>query len=291
MLYIVSISYDRSTNDVIDWLSNYQISFFRHNLDIDNKPKSFTFIESVDSYWYRKGIIDPIINIKHQEIYDYLKENNVKIFEYQEYLLSSKKNLNSYSTSKLNKLIVLTLAKKIGLQIPNTKVMNSNEFLNFSDNLIYKPINEGGIIKLSSDTIINCLTQKYNYSNNLNFSHTLFQEEIVKKYELRIFYLNGKLWSMAIFSQNNSKTSVDFRNYDNKKPNRQVPYNLPQEIKEKLIILMNNLNLKSGSIDMIVSKNNDYVFLEVNPVGQFGMVSYPCNYNLEEQIAIYFNYE
>ena len=29
------------------------------------------------------------------------------------------------------------------------------------------------------------------------------------------------------------------------------------------------------------------VFLEVNPVGQFGMVSLPCNYQLEKRIAQY----
>jgi hypothetical protein len=27
------------------------------------------------------------------------------------------------------------------------------------------------------------------------------------------------------------------------------------------------------------------VFLEVNPVGQFGMVSAPCNYHLEKKVA------
>jgi D-alanine-D-alanine ligase-like ATP-grasp enzyme len=50
---------------------------------------------------------------------------------------------------------------------------------------------------------------------------------------------------------------------------------------------MNKLDLNCGSIDMIVTPKNEYVFLEVNPVGQFGMVSYPCNYNLEKKIAEY----
>jgi len=43
--------------------------------------------------------------------------------------------------------------------------------------------------------------------------------------------------------------------------------------------------LNSGSIDILVTPNNEYVFLEVNPVGQFGMVSQPCNYYLEKRIA------
>jgi D-alanine-D-alanine ligase-like ATP-grasp enzyme len=45
-------------------------------------------------------------------------------------------------------------------------------------------------------------------------------------------------------------------------------------------------NLDCGSIDLIYSTDEKYYFLEVNPVGQFGMVSYPCNYQLEKKIAI-----
>lgn len=48
---------------------------------------------------------------------------------------------------------------------------------------------------------------------------------------------------------------------------------------------MNKLNYSSGSIDLVVDKDDKYIFLEVNPVGQFGMVSYPCNYGLEKIIA------
>lgn len=48
---------------------------------------------------------------------------------------------------------------------------------------------------------------------------------------------------------------------------------------------MNELELKTGSIDFILSKTDEYVFLEVNPVGQFGMVSELCNYSLYNKFA------
>jgi hypothetical protein len=34
-----------------------------------------------------------------------------------------------------------------------------------------------------------------------------------------------------------------------------------------------------------VARDGREVFLEVNPVGQFGMVSRPCNYQLERKVA------
>lgn len=99
--------------------------------------------------------------------------------------------------------------------------------------------------------------------------------------------MKGKFYSMAIFSQNDNQTSVDFRNYNYNKPNRKVPFQLPMEIEKKLDILMKKLDFNSGSIDMIVTVENEYVFLEVNPLGQFSMTSFPCNYNVEKIIAEY----
>jgi len=53
---------------------------------------------------------------------------------------------------------------------------------------------------------------------------------------------------------------------------------------------MSKLNMNCGSIDMIVTKQKEYVFLEVNPIGQFKQVSFPCNFYLEQKIANFLNY-
>ena len=90
---------------------------------------------------------------------------------------------------------------------------------------------------------------------------------------------------MAIFSQMDDRTAVDYRHYRPDKPNRQVPFILPLKVQHKLRMLMRDLDLSSGSIDMIYDKFNRYVFLEVNPVGQFGMISQACNYYLEKSVA------
>ena len=48
---------------------------------------------------------------------------------------------------------------------------------------------------------------------------------------------------------------------------------------------MDSLNYNMGSLDVIKTKEGKYVFLEINPYGQFGMTSVPCNYYLDEKIA------
>ncbi len=119
------------------------------------------------------------------------------------------------------------------------------------------------------------------------FYPTQFQERIEKKYEVRTFYLDGEFYSMAIFSQNSQQSKVDFRNNNLDSLNRYVPYKLSKEIEDKVTRFMKQIKLNCGSIDLICDKMNRYHFLEVNPVGQFGFVSYTCNYNLEKKIAKY----
>ena len=119
------------------------------------------------------------------------------------------------------------------------------------------------------------------------FPPSFFQKCIEKEYEIRTFFIENDYYSMAIFSQNDEQTKIDFRNYNESKPNKFIPYILPEDIKSKLIELMKCINLNCGSIDLIVGKDGNYYFLEVNPVGQYDMVSVPCNYNLHKKIAEY----
>lgn len=36
---------------------------------------------------------------------------------------------------------------------------------------------------------------------------------------------------------------------------------------------------------MIVRDTGEYIFLEINPVGQFTFIGHPCNYYLEKELA------
>jgi len=125
--------------------------------------------------------------------------------------------------------------------------------------------------------------------NNRSYALSYIQKEIIKEYEIRTFFIEKKYYSMAIFSQGNTNTNEDFRNYDKIKPNRMIPYILPKLIEDKLNLLMDKLKLNTGSVDIIKSIEGIYYFLEINPSGQFGMTSIPCNYNLHKLTAQHLN--
>ena len=117
------------------------------------------------------------------------------------------------------------------------------------------------------------------------FGPTLFQEEVLKRFEIRAFMMNETFFAMAIFSQKSSRTQTDFRKYDDARPNRTVPYQLDSKTQLKCRELAEHFGLNCCSFDFIVSQDNLLIFLEINPVGQFMMVSKPCNYNIEKHIA------
>lgn len=310
-ILIFSSDFDQSTSDVIEWILNKECFFHRFNDKIGVNIKhitigkqsnvvNFTFnnkefsTKDIRSFWYRRGVLTQVSEniIGDSSLSFFLgEENNAKVW-FLTNELDKKSKINHIKTSDLNKLFQLTLATKCGIKIPSTIVTtNKKELSDFvkSKKLVIAKSVQSTFFAINKSTEYGLLTNIFDNKDLAKttaiFFSTTFQEQVVKKYELRIFYLDGIFFSMAIFSQNNPKTVVDFRNYDSSSPNRTVPFQLPINIERKLNKLMIKLELKSGSIDMIVNEKDEYIFLEVNPIGQFGMVSNPCNYYIEEMIA------
>ena len=194
----------------------------------------------------------------------------------------------------LNKINLLKKARDCGLNTPDTIVSSSKNsvqnFKNTNGSIINKAINEVEIILYNEhfvDMYTKEVTDKDIKKMQKTFFPSLFQKKIDKQFEIRTFFIEDEYYSMAIFSQNDDKTKTDFRNYNLDKPNRCVPFNLPPDILNKLKKLMKIIDLNTGSIDLIVCEKTSLIyFLEVNPVGQLGMVSMNCNYYLEEKIAL-----
>jgi ATP-GRASP peptide maturase of grasp-with-spasm system len=318
MVLILSDESDLSTIDVIRWLDYYSHKWIRIGLDnkisvqslhMDGSEYRFVITtergeiinsEELTSYWYRRGALqfnyhsnfEKIENLRlRTTISNHIQSELGYLREGIYHILSKLKHINDFRNSDVNKIIILDLAKKVGLNTPETLITTDNsklEMFRNSSSIISKAIQNGARFEFrENQELVSflCYTEDFGNNEYCNSFPSLFQHKLEKEYELRVFYLEGSFYSMAIFSQTDSQTETDFRKYNLKKPNRTIPYQLPKDIEIKLGLLMKHANLNSGSIDMIYTKNGEYVFLEVNPVGQFGMVSKPCNFNIEEKIA------
>jgi ATP-GRASP peptide maturase of grasp-with-spasm system len=215
------------------------------------------------------------------------------VSEFVFHLLSSARWLSDPNTGIVNKLRVLKLAAECELDIPATSVSNDraslSAFIEKYGRVVTKAVGEALICEFKGTSFVTYTSlveqDTVNDRQSSRVFPTLLQECLNKQYEVRVFYLDGLLYSMAIFSQSNEQTAVDFRRYQFQRPNRTVPYQLPGDISSKLTMLLQRLGLETASIDLVKTVDGRHVFLEVNPMGQFGMVSFPCNYHLERAVA------
>jgi ATP-GRASP peptide maturase of grasp-with-spasm system len=309
--FILSSNNDQSTNTTIDWLNRsfQRLCYLKLivNLGVKFNHTGFYLFFTDDSkhlvdnttfsYWYRRD--DFVLGINSEVITEEnLVRHNLeiewdKLKDFLHTCCESKNSIGSYRKEIFqNKLATLFIAQQIGLYLPPTIVTtqkdNLIDFIRENGECITKAISNMFKIEttdsfqtIGTQLVTNTMIQ----SLDETFFPTLLQKKITKIFELRIFYLKGKFYPMAIFSQNDDQTQLDYRNYNRVKPNRNIPYILPEDIEEKLQKLMDKLDLDTGSIDIMVTPEGEYVFLEVNPTGQFGWVSENCNYYLEEKIA------
>lgn len=304
MILILSENKDSSTTQVIEWLNFFNKKWVRINgeekIQIECIGDDFLFftddcrfkLSEISSFWYRRGFFNIKLDLTEiNEFNEQIKREASVLIQYIYYKLFQIKHIDSIKNISVNKLIINSQVEELGLLTPKSYIFSNRSELkkimtDKDEQYITKTVADGSFLNFKNHLV-------YNYTSKINlkdivsekFAPSLVQAYVKKKYELRIFYLLGKCYTMAIFSQKDDQTAVDFRNYNADKPNRNIPYNLPKDIETKICQLMQKLNFESSSIDMIVTQDNQFIFLELNPVGQFGMTSYPCNYNLEKIIA------
>ncbi len=98
----------------------------------------------------------------------------------------------------------------------------------------------------------------------------LFQEYIPKHTELRVTVIGDELFAAEIDSQASKSTSVDWRNWN--EGGLDISYReatLPVDIAERCIALVRSYQLNFSAMDLILTPDGRYVFLENNPNGQF----------------------
>ena len=326
MVFLQSKNSEISTNSVIEWLLAFNTPFIRSNGENPVHIHSFSIcpatgirivlkvndrlvdLHDITAYWHRRSQLSFSYE---KDLLEQLSEGLPLKYARGMYhnFLSQYRSLENYinhkfttvprhignsNNSVVNKLLSLDHAISCGILVPDTCITgNKKELLDFrknKGNIITKAILDSVFLWDDNENIVHYTELMDDEKIAMlpeTFALSLFQQCSTKQCEIRSFFLRGKFYSMAIFSQSDKQTTVDFRKYNDGKPNRNIPFSLPTDLEARLSQLMNILKLDTGSIDLILTKNGEYIFLEVNPVGQFAMVSHPCNYYIEKEIAAY----
>lgn len=191
-----------------------------------------------------------------------------------------------------DKLRQLRVATEVGFVIPQTLVTNKAE----SAKEFFHQVNGKMVSKLLTPLSRTMESTSFFFytsvvkeedlqdAESLRYCPMVFQEQIPKQWELRVVYVNGKVFVGALDASIYNTSKVDWR-----KPGVDVGvwqhYDLPEQVLRRLQIFMNKLGLLFGALDFIVTPSEDYVFLEVNPVGEWGMLEKDLDLPIASAIA------
>lgn len=311
MILLVTMSLDPHTDLVVDALREIGAPFFRYNTDLadqyaieisldggsllNRKTNKIVHLETVRSVWVRRRAVPSSLKNVADGYTQYLEEQwNL----FTEILLSAINGsalwVNhplSYEVSK-NKLRQLKIARGLGLLVPSTSITNAPEiFLQLvsqQEKILYKPVSSSVIDEGRKAIYANLIDADTLPSqaviDGLAVSPSIFQSYIEKQYELRITVVGSKVFAARINSQDSKRSHVDWRRYDFDNV-RHEPADLPKEVEQRCLALMNKLNLHCGAIDMIVTPNNEYVFLEVNANGQWAWIELLTGLPISKEIG------
>ncbi len=296
MLLIVADKHDKHSDIVCRKLEEKNIDFFRLNLDTEslkNTVVSYTkhweieqnntiiLQKEITSIWVRRPFVE--LTLEEADSTD----AGFKIWrgEWNKTLLGLYNSLKSvYTLNSLsksyqaeNKYLQIENALSVGFIVPEYIVSNNKDelinFVNTHVEVVMKPMNQefyrDDRDNLYKGLYVNKITIDDLQNFNNNGENPIFlQKYIEKSYEVRYTVVGDNHHVCKIDSQKSNIANIDWRRYDI--PNTpHYPISPPIKIKNMITKFMKNFDLSFGALDFIVTPNGDWIFLEINTMGQW----------------------
>ncbi|OXG08627.1 RimK-like ATP-grasp domain-containing protein [Flavobacterium araucananum] len=187
-----------------------------------------------------------------------------------------------------SKIFQLQTAQKLGFKIPDSLITNNpEEALEFigTTSKIIKPIKTGLIDdEIGSKVIFTSVFSSSDDIERISACPTYFQDFVDKVADVRVTVVGNKVFPASILSQEFAETKVDWRNGENLKL-KYEKITLPKPLEDLCVKLTQNLGLNFGAIDFVKDKNNDFIFLEINPNGQWAWIERQLDYKISQEIC------
>jgi hypothetical protein len=179
----------------------------------------------------------------------------------------------------------LKVARQLGLSIPRTCITNdpvrARSFVDSEGErgTIYKAFSatertwrETRLLK----------PEEVEMLDSVRYAPVIFQEYVRAEVDLRVTVVGTRIFAAEIHSQSTSYP-VDFRMAMHEAEIR--VHDLPAAVEEQLLRLMRALGLVYGAIDMRRTPDGRYVFLEINPAGQWLFIEQQTGQPISQAVA------
>lgn len=178
----------------------------------------------------------------------------------------------------------LTLARQLGIAIPRTLVTNDPaQAKDFLEQLApRKAVCKAFIALLESWRETRLVTTRdCDQLEDVRFAPVIFQE-YVEGIDLRVIVVGERIFTVRIDARETSYP-IDMRMVIGEA--KTSAFELPQTICDQIHQLMRALNLTYGAIDMKLTDSGEFIFLEVNPAGQWLFVERLTGLPISQAVA------
>ncbi|WP_088186372.1 MvdC/MvdD family ATP grasp protein [Desulfosporosinus sp. FKA] len=318
MLLIITEKADLTTDYLILKLLERKVPFIRLNTEdytscfgldfsiqneqesylLSNNGKQILLHEITGAYFRRPALPNLDGKIAPSQIKFAQREMETVLSGYFR-LIDESKWLNhpKYIFLSNNKIEQLAVARKMGMTIPDTLITSNKDairhFAKMHKSVIAKAVKHG--FYAFDDEVYLAFTQQIDdsYLERIEKYATvpmILQKRIDKEYDIRINVIGDKVFATAILSQEYPISQLDWRVWDvcEKFDLKHKPIKLPVDIEKKCITINEHFHLGFSAIDMALSKTGEYIFLELNPNGQWAWIEENTGYPLRDTIIDYF---
>jgi hypothetical protein len=267
----------------------------RYTLRLAGTTYRFDTIEAV---WYRKpGSPTMHASITDDEVREVMQQDAT------EFLASFWESLDCRQLPGLpsdmkvaqRKASQLARAEALGFEIAPTIVSNDpREFLD-----LYRSTNGRLVSKLTGALTLRSRlgTEFMRYTNavstrdvmhadSLKYGPVVLQAYVPKKVELRVTVVGAQVFAAEIHSQASNRSRFDWRRYD-LAATPHCMHELPRKVAQQCVELVAKSRLVYGTIDLILTPDDRYVFLELNSAGEYGWIESLTGLPISRAIADY----
>jgi glutathione synthase/RimK-type ligase-like ATP-grasp enzyme len=189
----------------------------------------------------------------------------------------------------------LFYAQQLGLRVPRTIITNNEQTaLQFFDecqgNVAYKPLSQGyprpkvgEVWRGAVYTTRLTRSALHEHLSSVAITATCFQEYIEKAFELRVNVIGTRVFAAEIHSQHSEQARIDFRlGYGDL---TYAIHTLPASVEEACRALVRRFGLQFAALDLLVTPDGQYVFVDLNSNGQWGWIENHTGLPLTETLV------
>lgn len=249
--------------------------------------------DEIDVAWYlRENSVDDKAEMQTMELAFARNESDRSLLSVESLLDCMW--VNRRATVQLlqsNKLYQQQQAAKCGFRVPKTVMSNNPEVVQKAAiDLEGLLLNSIGYIALDPLEQYALYSERFSVFELLNSTEAIAacpvfaQEYVEKDVELRVMAVGDHMLACSIDSQASERTKVDWRHYDFDRV-KHARVTLPDDVQQRLRCFMRTVDLRYGAIDLIKTPEGEYMFLEVNPSGQWGWIADMAQLPIAESVV------